>query len=587
MSLSFGGILVVKIEVFLFGRKMIPQIRRQASIDRDRYRVITVMALFCAVFGIIAARLVILGFAPDAAPSGEWSEAIVVSRPDLVDRNGETLATDVSTVSLFAEPRRIVDADEASERLRTVLTELDADTLHAKLSGDGGFAWLKRKLTPRQQQSILELGIPGLGFRQDKQRLYPGGATSSHVVGFVDIDNRGIAGMEKYLDDQGYTDLQSLGLASDHNLNPVKLSLDVRIQSIVRDELINALSRYKAVAAGGVILDVDTGEVLSMVSLPDFDPNDPKDALLSDRLNRVSAGTFEMGSTFKSFTTAMVLDSGLVKLTDSFDASLPIRIDGFTIKDFHGKGRRLTVPEIFEYSSNIGSAKEAEVVGVKAHQEFLTRIGLLTRLRTELPETATPMQPKTWKKINSMTISFGHGVSTTPLQTAAAAAALMNGGYLIPPTFLRRSREEADKLKVPVVSKKTSDEMRYLYQLNGQKGSGRSALVPGYRVGGKTGTAEKVVNGRYSPDKRFNSYIAAFPIDAPRYVVLVFLDEPQVEDGKSGATAGSNAAPTVGAIIRRSAGLLQVRPDFDQEGKTVLTAQCEPDAAKPKRTLDC
>lgn len=587
MSLSFGGKPVVKIEVPLSGKKMIPQIRRQAPIGRDRYRLITVIALFCAIFGIIATRLVFLGFVPDAAPSGEWSEAAVASRPDLLDRNGELLATDINTVSLFAEPRRIVDADEASERLRTVLPELDANTLHAKLSGDGGFVWLQRKLTPRQQQSILELGIPGLGFRQDKQRFYPGGTTSSHIVGFVDIDNRGIAGMEKYLDDQGYADLQSLGLSTGHNLNPVKLSLDVRIQSIVRDELANALSRYKAVAAGGVVLDVDTGEVLSMVSLPDFDPNDPNDALLKDRLNRVSAGTFEMGSTFKSFTTAMVLDSGLVKLTDSFDASLPIRIDGFTIKDFHGKGRRLTVPEIFEYSSNIGSAKEAEVVGVKAHQEFLTRIGLLTRLRTELPETATPMQPKTWKKINSMTISFGHGVSTTPLQTAAAAAALMNGGYLIPPTFLPRSREEADKLKVPVVRKKTSDEMRYLYQLNGQKGSGRNALVPGYRVGGKTGTAEKVVNGRYSPNKRFNSYIAAFPIDSPRYVVLVFLDEPQVEEGKSGATAGSNAAPTVGAIIRRSAALLQVKPDFEQEGKTLLTAQCNPLAVRPGQTSDC
>lgn len=562
-------------------------IRSEAGTNRDRFRLITVMALFCAVFGVIAARLVILGFASGVAPSDEARVAIIASRPDLIDRNGELLATDISTVSLFAEPRRIVDADEASERLRTILPELDANTLHAKLSGDAGFVWLKRKLTPRQQQLILKLGIPGVGFRPDKQRFYTGGAASSHVVGFVDIDNRGIAGMEKYLDDQGYADLQTLGLSTDHDLNPVELSLDARVQSIVRDELVNAMSRYKAIAAGGVILDVETGEVLSMVSLPDFDPNDPKDALLKDRLNRMSAGTFEMGSTFKSFTTAMALDSGLVTLTDSFDASSPIRIDGFTIRDFHGKSRRLTVPEIFEYSSNIGSAKEAEVVGITAHQEFLTRIGLLTRLRTELPETATPIQPKTWKKINSMTISFGHGVSTTPLQTAAAAAALMNGGYLVPPTFLPRSREEADRLKVRVVSKKTSDEMRYLYQLNGQKGSGRNALVAGYRVGGKTGTAEKVVNGRYASDKRFNSYIAAFPIDAPRYVVLVILDEPQVEDGKSGATAGSNAAPTVGAIIRRSAALLQIKPDFEQEGKTVFIAQCEPQAVNPERTLDC
>lgn len=545
-----------------------------------------VMVMFGVLFGLIAAKLAYLGFVPAKNSQGA-RYAITTSRPDLTDRNGQLLATDIKTISLFAEPRRIIDADEAGERLRTVLPELDAQTLHAQLSSDAGFVWLQRKLSPDQQQRIFNLGLPGIGFMPENRRFYPASATASHIVGFVDVDNRGIAGMEKYVDDQGYRDLQVQGIAASGNLNPVKLSLDIRIQNIVRDELVTALTRYKAIAAGGVILDVDTGEVRAMVSLPDYDPNDPKDALLKDRLNRMSAGTFEMGSTFKSFTTAMALDSGLVKITDSFDASRPLNIGGFTINDFHGKGRRLTVPEIFEYSSNIGTAKEAEVVGIEAHRAFLTKMGLLTRLKTELPETALPTQPKIWKKLNSVTISFGHGVSTTPLQTASAAAALMNGGDLIPPTFLPRSREEAGKLKVAVVSKKTSDLMRYLYQLNGQKGSGRSAQVAGYRVGGKTGTAEKVVNGRYSANKRFNSYVAAFPIDAPRYVVLVILDEPQVEDGKAGATAGSNAAPTVGAIIRRSAALLEVRPDFELEGKIVPTQECRSILPNSGSTLEC
>jgi cell division protein FtsI (penicillin-binding protein 3) len=212
-------------------------------------------------------------------------------------------------------------------------------------------------------------------------------------------------------------------------------------QHIVRDELAAAMERYRAIAAGAVVLDVHTGEVIAMSSLPDYNPNNPVEALDKDRMNRMSAGTYEMGSTFKTFTTAMALDSGLVRMGDSFDASRPIRIGGHTISDFHGKHRVLTVPEIFIYSSNIGTAKMADVVGIEGHKEFLARIGLLSRMQTQLPEVAMPTQPSEWKKIHSVTISFGHGATTTPLQTAVAAAALMNGGKLIPPSFVPRSRE--------------------------------------------------------------------------------------------------------------------------------------------------
>jgi cell division protein FtsI (penicillin-binding protein 3) len=310
-----------------------------------------------------------------------------------------------------------------------------------------------------------------------------------------------------------------------------------------------------------------------MVSLPDYDPNKPVHALDKDRLNRMSGGVYEMGSTFKTFTTAMALDSGKVTLEDRFDASRPINIAGFSITDFHGKKRVLTVPEVFIYSSNIGTAKMADVVGVEAHRAFLKRLGLLDKLNFELPEIAVPVEPKEWKKISSITISYGHGLTTTPLQTAVAAAALMNGGKLIPPTLLVRSREQADALARQVVTKKTSDQMRYLMQLNVQSGSGKRAEVEGYHVGGKTGTAEKVVGGRYSSDKRFNAFLAAFPIDEPQYVVLVIIDEPKPEQGQGAATAGLNAAPMVSNIIRRAAAVLGVEPTFDTDMAPVLASQ--------------
>ena len=299
-----------------------------------------------------------------------------------------------------------------------------------------------------------------------------------------------------------------------------------------------------------------------MSSVPDYNPNNPFNAADKDRLNRMSAGTYEMGSTFKAFTTAMALDSEKVNLNSQFDASKPIRIARFTISDFHGKHRVLSVPEIFIYSSNIGTAKMADVVGTEGHRAFLKRMGLLDRVKTELPETARPLEPKEWKKLNSITISFGHGVTTTPLQTAVAAAALVNGGKLIPPTFLPRTQEQADEIAQQVIKPKTSALMRYLFRLNVEKGSGRNAEVDGFFVGGKTGTAEKVVNGKYSSSKRFNAFLAAFPMDDPEYVVLTIIDEPKPEEGKSGATAGSNAAPMVRSIIRRSAALLGVEPNF-------------------------
>jgi cell division protein FtsI (penicillin-binding protein 3) len=505
-------------------------------------------------------------------PSGAPVSRVTASRPDIIDRNGQVLATDIKTSSLFAEPRHIVDADEAIEKLATVLPNLDYEQTYNKLKSGAGFVWLQRQLTPRQQSAIMQLGVPGIGFRTETRRFYPAGPTTAYIVGLTNIDNQGISGLEKYIDGQGLADLQQSGLALPKDLAPVRLSVDLRVQHIVHDEITSAMERYKAIAAGAVVLNAKTGEVVAMASVPDFDPNNPVHAQDKDRLNRMSAGLYEMGSTVKSFTTAMALDSGKATLNSTFDATRPITIGRQTIRDFHGKGRVLTLPEVFIYSSNIGSAREADIVGIEGHREFLHRLGILERMQTELPEVARPVEPKVWKKVHSITASFGHGFTTTPLQTAVGAAALMNGGYLMNPTFLARSAEEAIAGATRVINEKTSADMRYLYRLNAEKGSGKRAEVPGYRVGGKTGTAEKVVNGRYVSGKRFNAFLAAFPMDDPQYIVLSVIDEPQPEKPGMGATAGLNAAPIVANIIRRSAAMLGVEPDFGHENAATLAS---------------
>ncbi|MFA7415844.1 MAG: penicillin-binding protein 2 [Rhizobium sp.] len=545
--------------------------KRKAELARKRVGLMIVG--FVAAYGVIGGRLVQYGYAlPETVSSIMPADRLMASRPDILDRNGEVLATDIRTVSLFAEPNKIVDPDEAVEKLSTVLTDLDIKGTYKKLSSNSRFQWLRRQLTPKQQSQILALGIPGIGFRPEKRRFYPGGPTASHIVGYVNIDNRGMAGMERYIDNQGMADLAALGMTTDTPLEPVRLSIDLRVQNIVRDVVVGAMQKFQALGAGAVVIDVHTGEVLAMVSVPDFDPNDPAASAQEGWLNRMSNGTFEMGSTFKSFTIAMGLDSGKVRLSDTFDARNPIRIGGFTIKDFHGKNRILSVPEIFQYSSNIGTAKIADTIGIEGHKEFLARIGLTTRMQTELPEVATPSQPREWKKINSITISFGHGVSTTPLQTAVAGVALVNGGKLIEPTFLPRTQEEADKVAQQVLQPSTSDDMRYLFEVNGIKGSGKRARVEGFNVGGKTGTADKVVNGRYVGDKNFNAFLAAFPIDNPRYVVLTVIDEPKTDKGNGAALAGTSAAPMVADIIRRSAAILGVEPKFGEDGSALLVS---------------
>lgn len=546
-------------------RQSLPALRslRFTSGGVSRSRIGLLMIGFFVIYAVIATRLVLLGMASDTQTARHVSnpDTLAASRPDILDRDGRLLATDVQSAMLYAEPRKGVGyVDDAVDQLVSVLPDLDPTELHERLSSKKGFVRLKREISPLQKKQVRQLGIPHVGFLRESKRVYPAGPEAAHVLGHVNVDNQGTAGLEKWIDSDGLAELHQAGFATGRALKPVELALDLGVQHAMRDELVKAQESYQAKSTSGMVLDVRTGEILAMVSLPDYDPNKPGKANDPTRLNRLTTGVYEMGSTFKALTVAMVLDSGKATLATQFDARTPLRYGRFTIKDFHAQRRMLTVPEVFTYSSNIGAAKMALSVGVDAHKAFLKKMGQLDRLRTELPESAMPLVPKNWAEINTATIAFGHGLSVAPLQAVMATAALVNGGYLIPPTFLRRTPAQAMKLAKRVIKPETSDKMRYLLRLNVEKGTAKRAEVPGYYVGGKTGTSEKVVHGRYSHSKLLTVFMGVFPCDEPRYLVLVMVDEPK-NTGHS--TSGMNAVPTAGQIIARIGPLLDMQPRRD------------------------
>ncbi|MGB7256919.1 MAG: penicillin-binding protein 2 [Pseudolabrys sp.] len=533
---------------------------------KAKARLILAIVGFAAIYSVIAVRLVMFAELSDGhgARRSVTQDAVATARPDILDRNGQILATDVKTPSLFAEPRKLIDVDEAEELLTAVLPDLDHTEVRDRLASKRGFVWLKREITPKQRQEIHHLGIPGVGFLTENKRVYPNGPVVSHELGHVNIDNQGIAGIEKWLDGQGLAALHMAGFATDRLQRPVQLALDLRVQFALRDELTAAREKFKAKASSGVIMDVNTGEIIAMVSEPDYDPNNPREANDPTRINRLTTGVYEMGSTFKSLTMAMALDSGKVTLASKFDARAPLQYGKFTIHDYEPQGRYLSVPEIYTYSSNIGTARMALFMGVDYHKAFLKKMGQLDRLRTELPESAEPLVPKHWGELNTVTIAFGQGLSVAPLQAVMGIGALVNGGRLIPPTFLKRSREDADKLAKQVIKPSTSEDIRYLMRLNVERGTARKANVAGYYIGGKTGTSEKVVGGRYSKTKVLTSFTAILPADKPRYLLLIMLDEPQGLAQTHGfRTSGWNAVPTGAAVVRRVAPLLDIEPRFN------------------------
>ncbi|HVX74349.1 MAG TPA: penicillin-binding protein 2 [Devosia sp.] len=538
------------------------KVRRHLTKARIRW----VVAVLILIFGAVAARLVQLGLVvQDNTIEGQTRDLITATRPAILDRNGLELAVDVRVPSLFAEPRRIIDVNEAADAIHSVLPDLNIDWLRQRLTGDKGFVWIKRELTPAIEDKIMQLGIPGLDFVTESKRFYPGGPEASHILGAVNIDNQGIAGIEKAIDDDDVALLQQVGLARGNELAPVTLSIDLRVQHVMRDVLVDALSRYQADDASGIMMDIKTGEVLGLVSLPDFDPNDPVTALQKDSFNRITAGIYELGSTMKSVTIAGALDSGKVKITDSFDARFGVRFGRFTITDFHGKHRILTVPEIYKYSSNVGAIHVMQAWGKENFRAFLHKMQFDVPEPLELPERRNPVVPKTFSDIVAATASFGHGLSVSPVAMLRAMAAFANDGKMVRPTLYKTTLADAQKSYEQVVSEKTSEEMRYIMRLNALEGSGTrmNKFAQGYRAGGKTGTAEKVINGRYDSSKVLSLFASVFPLDQPRYAMMILVDNPHTEPGQGGHTAGWNAGEATGRIVARVAPMLGITPNFD------------------------
>jgi cell division protein FtsI (penicillin-binding protein 3) len=537
---------------------------RKQNLDITSQRLSLALWVIAACFLVVVARLFWLGTAEvDDRIDGRVLNATLASRPAILDRNGIPMAVDIRVPSLFAEPRRIIDVEEAAQAVKSVLPDLDMAWLRLRLTGESGFAWIARELTPQKQAAIMRLGIPGLDFLTETKRFYPAFRQAAHVLGAVNIDNGGIAGIEHHIDKaRDLALLHEIGLARDTVLEPVRLSLDMRVQHVLHDELTDAMTRYQAVAAAGAVVDVDSGEILALASLPDFDPNQPSTMLEEGRFNRMTAAKFEPASIFKTISIAGALDAGAIVMADAIDARTPVRFGRHSISDYYGKYRMLSVPEVFVYSSNIGTVRIAERLGPEAFRSFLTRMGFDQTPSIELPEVTTPVVPWTLSNVAAATISFGHGLSVTPIQMLSATAALVNGGYLVPPTLLTRDGAEPSARKARVIDEKTALQMRYLLRLNGLEGSARRAsrLAEGYRLGGKTGTAEKVVGGRYSSDKVTTFFSAAFPLDAPRYAMVIMVDEPKPEKSGTGRTSAYNAGDMTGRIVARIAPMLGILP---------------------------
>ncbi len=528
------------------------------SVETAHHRLMVAGVLFAVGFAVVSLRLVDVtmlkeGHEPRIAHHNR-ATGLERERADIVDRNGELLATSLGTASLYANPKLILDANDAAAKLAKVLPGSGERELANRLGSDKSFVWVKRNLSPRQQFAVNRLGIPGLFFQRDERRVYPHGALTAHILGFTDIDNRGLAGIEQSFDEK----LRQ----SD---TPLQLSIDIRLQHVVRQELAAAVEEFRAIGGAALVLDAPTGEVLALVSLPDFDPNAPGATDSEARFNRITLGTYEPGSTFKIFNAAAALDYGVTTMRDGYDASKPIQISRFTISDYKGQKRWLSLPEIMMHSSNIGSARMGIDLGRDRQRQFLSRLGMLKPATFELPEVAAPLAPNPWRDINVMTIAFGHGISVTPLQVAVGVSAVVNGGILRPATLMRRPEGQVPPGE-RVMTTRTSEQVRALMRLVVERGTAKSANVPGYVVGGKTGTAEKIVKGRYHRDMRISSFAGAFPMQAPRFVIYAMLDEPKGNKATHGyATAGWVVAPLVGRLVSQIAALYGL-PPVDESG---------------------
>ena len=526
-----------------------------------------VMAFFVLAYGILAGKLVLYG-------SGFYksSEKIKTqllkptkARPLILDRNGEVLATDIKKYSVFVEVDKLIEKDKAARLLAQALPQYTNQMkLLVEFESGRNFFWVARNINEEERERVFRLGLPGVVLEKEDRRFYPNGTLAAHVLGNTDIDNRGISGFEKYIDQTGINDLEKMGLpVTQDELKPFELSIDMRVQHALRDELVKGISKYKAIAGSGIVYDVTTGEIIALASYPDYDANKTQDAQKPENINRAMVGVYEMGSTFKALNTALALESGKMNINSAFDTKEgEMTIGKHTIHEYHGTGRRLTIPEIFLHSSNLGSAKMALMVGSKGQQEFLKKMGILDKVQTELPETQAPLYPKYWSDISTVTISYGHGISVSALACVKAVGALVNGGKLIEPTFLKRSAEEAQKNAPVVIKPETSEALRFVMRLNAEQGTAKEAAKQGYFVGGKTGTAEKVVRGMYQKDKMLTTFMAIMPAHKPKYLYFIILDEPKgIPETHNLATSSWNAGAVTGKLIERTGPML-ITPMF-------------------------
>lgn len=523
------------------------------SLEMAKARLMVVGGAFILIFSLIVVRLVDVSLLRGS--SGENSTHASLHgtsfRADIMDRNGEVLATSLTTSSLYANAKVVLNPKEAAEKLTQVLPELQYKDVLRRLESGKVFVWLARHLPPQKQAEVLRLGLPGIYFQQDQRRVYPHGELLSHILGYTDIDNQGLGGVERKFN-------EALLMQKD----PVVLSLDVRVQHVLRDELLAGINKYQAQGGAGIIMNVQTGEILAMVSLPDFDPNQVgkmgsnKDSLF----NRITLGTYEMGSSFKIFNTALYLENGISNLFTKFDVSNPLRVGRFRITDYPKAHAVLTVAEIFTKSSNIGAAKMAMQMGPSFQKAFFEKLGFFRAPSLEVSEVGSPLYPKQWSETTTITASYGYGISITPLQLVTAFGGVVNNGIMHKPSLLKVGLSDRDS-GVKILSEKTSEVMRKLLYMVVAQGTGKKAQVEGYEVGGKTGTANTLKAGCYQKGTNITSFMAAFPMSKPQYSILIMVDRPQgIKETYGFSAAGWNATPITGKVIRRIAPLLQVVP---------------------------
>ncbi|GAC1347919.1 MAG: hypothetical protein NVSMB18_34480 [Acetobacteraceae bacterium] len=475
------------------------------------------------------------------------------TRAMIADRNGEILAVSLPTAGLYANPKEMMDVDEAARRLKSVLPRLDLEVVRARLGSAKQFVYLARGISPREQLAVNNLGIPGVYFQATERRRYPQGRVAAHVIGNVDVDGKGVAGAERAFEQRLHDDA-----------TPLRLSIDVRVQGVVREELMRNMEEFHAIGACGIVMDVRTGEVIAMVSLPDFDANKPGTATQEERFNRALTGMYEPGSTFKLQTAALSRDCGAGHLGNSYDATSDIKVGRFTLQAFQGKHRPLSFPEVLVYSSNIGASHMAQAIGAERQRSWLQAMGMFTRVGIELPEQGQPIvQPASnWKEIATMTVGFGHGIAVSPLHVVRGTAAIANGGLVLHPTILAVDAKAGPRESTRIMQQSTSDTMRKLMRLVVTDGYGKPADVPGYFVGGKTGTAEKSSAHGYKKHANISAFMSVFPMNAPKYAVYFMLDEPKGNASTGGfSTAGAVSAPGAGRVIARIGPMLGLMPE--------------------------